>query len=113
MAVLSAPSCVCVRTASVRAFAHRRRLTIPHAWPTCERSLSCVRVACVRVFACVRCRMRGCLACALTYVRKRLACIRGHRHMCAHVCEPCRLSFMRAFPDFSPVPCRYINIKYL
>ena len=26
-----------------------RRLTIPHAWPTCVRSLSCVRAACVRV----------------------------------------------------------------
>ena len=41
--------------ACVGAFAHRRRLTIPHAWPTCVRSLSCVRAACVRVYdaACV------------------------------------------------------------
>ena len=68
---------VCVRTAGVRAFAHRRRLTIPHAWPTCVRSLSlsCVRAACVRVFACVRCRMRGCLACALTHVNVLRACV--------------------------------------
>ena len=27
-----------------------RRLTIPHAWPTCVRSLSCVRAACMRVY---------------------------------------------------------------
>ena len=27
-----------------------RRLTIPHAWPTCVRALSCVRAACVRVY---------------------------------------------------------------
>ena len=54
MTILSAPSCVC-------AYGGRacvRRLTIPHAWPTCVRSLSrvCVRRACVRasVRACVR-----------------------------------------------------------
>ena len=75
--------CVCVRQACVRAFAHIRRLTIQHAWPTCERSLSCVRAVCVRVFACVRCHMRGCLASALTCVRKHLVCIRGRRHTCA------------------------------
>ena len=102
MAVLSAPSCMC----SYGGRACVRRLTIPHAWPTCVRSLSCVRTAGVRAPVVLRYRMRGqlacalsrvcvwafvrvydaargCLACVITYVRKRLACIRGRRHTCA------------------------------
>ena len=35
--------------------------------------------ACVRVYDAAR----GCLACIITYVRKRLTCIRGRRHTCA------------------------------
>ena len=45
------------------------------------RALSLVCACGVR--ASVRCCICGCLACALTYVRKRLACIRGRLHTCA------------------------------
>ena len=46
VAILSAPSGVCAYGGRVCV----RRLTIPHAWPTCVRSLSCVRAACVRAY---------------------------------------------------------------
>ena len=69
MTILSAPSWVC-------AYGGRacvRRLTIPHAWPTWVRSLSCVLAACVRVYdaayvAVLHVHSRMCVNILLAYV---------------------------------------------
>ncbi len=67
--------CACVWRACVRSSSYDTAC-VAHL-----RALSLVCACGVR--ACVWCRIRGCLACALTYVRKRLACIRGRRRTCA------------------------------
>ena len=102
MAVLSAPSCVC-------AYGGRacvRRLSISHAWPTCVRSLSCMRAACVRV-----------------YDDAYMAVLHVHSRMCVNVLRAyvdivirvlaVPSIFHASFSQLSPVPGRYINIKYL
>ena len=92
----------------------------------------CVRMAGVRAFVVLRYRMRGQLACALScmcaacvrvYDAAYVAVLHVHSRLCVTVLRASMDVVIRvlavpsifhaSFPDFPPVPGRYINIKYL